>query len=193
MIIDMVRHGQTDWNIQWRMQWSQNTSLNETWQLQATKLSVRLKDESYDTIYVSGLNRAIETMEEIKKHHSDTAVIIDSTLNERSGWDFEWSIESSVNWDDIPWNALEKRPPNWESISDHIERSKQFLERISTLQQDQILIVCHWGTLECIISLITSKKVTDIHPKNTAFYRFERKWDKYIILVENSDSHLLGN
>lgn len=64
----IIRHGQTDWNAEWRLQGQKNIPLNETGRQQARDNGVRLRDlmggrfEGYDFVS-SPLDRARETME----------------------------------------------------------------------------------------------------------------------------------
>lgn len=190
MIIDIVRHGQTNWNLEWKCQWQKNIPLNHTGIYQAKKISERLKHESYDKIYVSNLERAIQTMEEIKIYHSKTPLEIDSRLQERSCWNLEWSIEKDIDWSSIEWTWLEKCPLNGESINNHLSRTQNFINDLWNIKYKNILIVCHWGTLECVLNIFTWEDIWSTIPKNCAFYRFKKEKNHYSTLIKNSDSHL---
>ncbi len=62
-IFFLIRHGETDWNMQGRWQGHTDIALNAIGQAQAQRLAERLRDEDvrFDTIYSSDLKRAWET------------------------------------------------------------------------------------------------------------------------------------
>ena len=63
----IIRHGQTDWNAEWRLQGQQDIPLNDTGRAQATGNGLRLAELAGDlSVYdfvSSPLGRARETME----------------------------------------------------------------------------------------------------------------------------------
>src|SRR5688500_9075185 len=57
----LVRHGETDWNLERRVQGHSDRPLNDTGRRQAIELATALGDEPVDAIYSSDLVRAHET------------------------------------------------------------------------------------------------------------------------------------
>ncbi|WP_310603232.1 histidine phosphatase family protein [Anaerosporobacter sp.] len=70
MKIYLVRHGETDWNIERRFQGLEDIPLNETGKKQAKECAQALTSTSFEAIYSSPLQRAY-----------DTATIIADTIN----------------------------------------------------------------------------------------------------------------
>jgi broad specificity phosphatase PhoE len=57
----MVRHGETNWNLERRFQGHADTSLNDTGRAQAAELAESLAGEDLTVVYTSPLRRASET------------------------------------------------------------------------------------------------------------------------------------
>ena len=57
----LVRHGETDWNLQRRVQGHSDTPLNDNGRAQALALADTLDDVELDAVYASDLARAFET------------------------------------------------------------------------------------------------------------------------------------
>lgn len=63
MKIYLVRHGETDWNLQKRMQGQADNALNSTGEQQARIVADRLRKITFDAAFSSTLNRAAVTAE----------------------------------------------------------------------------------------------------------------------------------
>jgi len=57
----LVRHGQTDWNVQGKLQGHADIPLNNTGRAAAAGLSERIREIDFDVCFSSDLQRAIET------------------------------------------------------------------------------------------------------------------------------------
>lgn len=57
----LVRHGETEWNVQRRFQGQSDVSLSELGKLQAELIAERLAGQTIDAVYVSDLKRAWDT------------------------------------------------------------------------------------------------------------------------------------
>lgn len=67
-MIYLVRHGQTDWNIEHRIQGQTDVPLNATGRAQAVELSEKLSNFNIQKIISSDLSRAKETAEIINRN-----------------------------------------------------------------------------------------------------------------------------
>jgi broad specificity phosphatase PhoE len=67
MILYLIRHGETDWNLHKKFQGITDNPLNETGIKQAKKISAVIKKFDVDKIYASTLKRAQQTAEETSK------------------------------------------------------------------------------------------------------------------------------
>lgn len=82
----LVRHGQSQWNLENRFTGWQDVDITELGQQEARQAGIALKDETIDVAFTSKLIRAKHTLKIILNEtgKTDTPVIIDGALNERS-------------------------------------------------------------------------------------------------------------
>ncbi len=156
MNLFLIRHGQTNWNLEQRFQGQSDIPLNETGRKQAQALAERLAGEQFDAVYVSDLQRATETTRIICK----SEIITDSRLREVDFGDWE-----GLTYDEIKakhpetlaaWEAdiFKNAPPNGETLEGLSTRVQSLLDELRAKHEDQrILIVAHGGVLQTLICL----------------------------------------
>lgn len=168
----LVRHGETEWNRLFRYQGQSDIELNEPGVRQAQRVRDRLAREKIDFIYSSDMKRAVKTAEIIAKKQDTAGAICQSTLlREMDFGDFEgldWEemkgryphlLSDSQSWKN---RGPDMRAPNGESISDLVDRMRQFAEGLSGHgQQETVLIVAHGGPLQVLIC-----RLLDIGPEH---------------------------
>jgi len=152
----MVRHGQTDGNIQGLYQGRTDVDLNKVGREQAAKLAQRLSSEKIDCIYSSNLKRAVQTAEAVARPHG-MAVILRQDIREIDVGDLEGmtvdEIERKYGSQRELWENNNWCPPGGESLAQLNTRVSQFVEDI--LQKHEgttILVVAHGGTLRSLLS-----------------------------------------
>ena len=153
----LVRHGETDWNLEGRYQGQADLPLNERGREQAKLLAERLRGERIEAIYASDLSRAFETAkiiaevvgQEVKTLESlrevDTGVWTGLTLEE---------VESRYPRHLREWRAdpLGVKRLEGESYLELFERTIAATREIVEAHPDQtVLIVGHGGNMKCII------------------------------------------
>ena len=89
-MIYIVRHGQTDWNVEGRNQGRTDIELNETGIEQAKETAKKLEDKNFDLVFSSPLKRAYKTAQIICNNN----IILDSRLIERCNGDLEGKLKS---------------------------------------------------------------------------------------------------
>ncbi|MGM9986630.1 MAG: histidine phosphatase family protein [Bacillaceae bacterium] len=82
--ICLVRHGQTDWNFQGIIQGHEDIPLNDVGKKQAFDSALFLKNEKWDILIASPLQRAVETATIIGKEVGVTTVEMDERFIERN-------------------------------------------------------------------------------------------------------------
>ncbi len=152
-ILSLVRHGQTDWNLQHRIQGSTDIPLNETGRDQAHQSSRALAASHWDAIYTSPLLRAAETAEIIAQDLGLAAPKIDPRIVERSFGEVEGmtDTERSVN---FPVGSI---VPGAESREDLRKRGVAAINDIADAHPGQrVIVVAHGGVLGQILRHISN-------------------------------------
>jgi len=88
MLLYLIRHGETDWNVEGRCQGFSDSPLNETGRRQAEATARHLSDIKIDAIYSSSLERAHEMARIIARYHKVTVQPTDA-LRELNQGEFE--------------------------------------------------------------------------------------------------------
>lgn len=138
-----MRHGQTNYNVM-RLHNADpniNVCLTPDGIIEAKKVAEQLRNEPLDVIFVSELLRTKQTANYINKYH-DLPVIVDSRLNDiNSGFEGR-SIEEYHNKRDSSADAFTYRfSEDVESPEDVFKRTQGFLEYLTTLEYNNILVV----------------------------------------------------
>ena len=150
----VVRHGETDWNVERKMQGHVDIELNSNGIRQANALRDNLEKQNYniDLIISSPLKRAKKTAEiisngKIKIIYSDK--IVERGFGELEGAKIEKSKEATINdLYDINYHGSIK---GLESLSDLCERTSEFLNEVKEKYNDKnVMIVTHGGTIRAI-------------------------------------------
>ncbi len=163
----LLRHGQTDWNIQGLYQGHTDIPLNQTGREQAEQAAVELKDTPFDIVYCSDLTRARQTAEAVLKFHPEVPIIIDQRLRERNFGDLEGAnyrrdILNQPIYTEIKANPSTFRFPNGESLVDVRERAETIYEEILKNHPDEtVLIVSHGSFLAVLSTIINGDQLSE--------------------------------
>lgn len=180
MKIYLVRHGETEWNKEYRLQGQADTRLNDYGRELAQITAEALKDIPFDVIYHSPLNRAEETAVILKQSRT-IDIIADERIKEMSFGTAEGCHILSIknNPEDPMYNFLKHPgdyipPENGERFEDVAARSAEFMkETILPLEgkYQNVLIVAHGAVNRTILNAIAGIPVSDfwnIRLKNCA-------------------------
>jgi broad specificity phosphatase PhoE len=143
-----VRHGRTEWNAVGRMQGQLNSRLDECGRAQAAVHGRLLATFDVDAIFVSTLDRALQTAAIIRRY-VDLDARADARIMERNcgEWSGHLLTEVGENWP-REWAALEADPyhyrgPGCENFPDMFARIRPFIEERLAEPACNIAIVSH--------------------------------------------------
>lgn len=141
MNIYVLRHGQTDYNIEGKFQGQIDIKMNENGEKQTDNVAIELNKIHFDIIFCSPLSRTIGTAKKIKNEN----IKIDKRIIERSFG----TLEGKYGIPDFEEN-IEKY--SIESIEKVKLRVNSFLNEIleEYKNQENILIVTHEGIAQVI-------------------------------------------
>jgi probable phosphoglycerate mutase len=149
LVLYVIRHGETDFNVQGRYAGSTDVPLNDNGFIQAKELAVKLRDIQFDIIISSPLLRARQTAEVVQKYFQKPLLIIDQFAERNVGvYEGLTREEAKSQYPDL-WSRECTRQPDDAPTGG--ETIRQFDMRItSALKQlnekypnDKILLVCH--------------------------------------------------
>ena len=154
----LVRHGQTDWNLEGRYQGQSDVPLNAAGIAQAQALARRLKDEHFDAAYSSDLSRARDTALAISAVHGGLAVNIDPRLREINQGRWEGVQVEKIReryaglWLARQTDPVSVRPPGGETVGEVYQRVRAALDEIAVrYPEGSVLIVSHGLALATIL------------------------------------------
>ena len=151
-ILGLLRHGQTDWNIDLRLQGSTDIPLNETGKAQAVAAAEVLQPEDWHVVIASPLSRARDTAEIVANKLGMRVVIVPELI--------ERSFGTAEGLDHASWRKLyESHVPieGLESLEDLRARTNLLLDLIANEYSGQrVLAVSHGAFIRKVLTIITS-------------------------------------
>ena len=160
----LIRHGQTDWNLEGRYQGQSDVPLNSAGITQAQELARLLKEHTFSAIYSSDLLRAKETAE-IVAAPLGLSVNLDVRLREINQGEWEGQLVGVIKaryadlWDQRIVDPAGVRPPGGETVGEVAIRVYTALDEISKLYPTgNVLIASHGLALATVMC-----KVQGVH------------------------------
>jgi len=184
-MIYLVRHGQTDWNVEHRTQGHLDIPLNETGRNEAEMCKKQLSHIKIDKIISSDLSRAKETAAIINENFM-LSITYDSRIRELNFGDLQGVLAKDIS--EKHWYLLNHEPHkiHAEPLVDVYKRMKSFFDEID--MDKNVLVVGHGGTVRMAMYLshnLPSFNQEDFERiclgfkiKNTEIF----KWDKEHLL-----------
>jgi uncharacterized phosphatase len=153
--ICLLRHGETDWNLQRRIQGITDIPLNARGRSQAHAAAEHLAKGKWDYLYSSPLGRALNTAEIIGAQVGISKIHQDPRLQERCFGEAE-GVAIEVYRADMDRDAIAGLEP-WEAV---MARGFEAIEQLVLLHPgSSILAVSHGGLIRSILKLIGEQEI----------------------------------
>jgi len=165
MAIYIVRHGQTDFNIQGRYLGRTDLSLNLTGRQQAERLIEKVKDLNVDFIFSSPLKRTIETAEIIRS--DGYSIIVDPHFIERASGVYEGLTkeEAREKFPDLYKKNITRifnnAPTNGETIQEVQDRVFDGLDKIKKNYNNRNIIIVTHGFVSKVINKYFNQQILE--------------------------------
>lgn len=147
--IVLIRHGETDWNVDGRYQGQADPPLNEKGYKQAELLVEKLRVFEFDILYTSPLKRAKQTAKVIAENYS-LPIVDEPRFMEINQGEWQTQLRADIKrtypelfskWETKPWEVT---PPNGEHLLEVKERVLAGLNDVLMMHpQKMIGIVTH--------------------------------------------------
>ncbi len=185
----LIRHGQTDWNIEGRWQGTIPTGLNDIGRSQARALAAYLAHRQIGSIYSSHLPRAFDTAKAI----GDTIGIIPQT-DERLQ-EFNLGVFQGLTRDEIKlrypnehrdfendyWNYVVANGESRRALQNRAHDVFQHI--VATATGPEVAIVSHGGTIRMLLLRLFegAAELNHFHVENTSLTTLVREKDDWCL------------
>ena len=168
--IILVRHGETNWNLEGRFQGQIDIPLNENGIKQAEAARIFLNSIKIDKAYSSSLQRPKQTAEKILESYTNIKIKLENQLIEigHGLWEGKLEKEISEEWTELlqAWknNPEAVKMPSGESIKDVWKRSIKCWNEISKSikSTETVLVVAHDAVNKTILCHLLGLEYSDI-------------------------------
>jgi 2,3-bisphosphoglycerate-dependent phosphoglycerate mutase len=172
-LLVIVRHGQSQWNVENRFTGETDVPLTDAGRLEAKHAGEKLKGIIFTRAFTSILSRAEETLQIILKEINQTniPVVYNKSLDERNYGDLQGlnKAETAKKYGDAQvelWRrSYDVQPPNGESLKDTAARVIPYYQ--TTIepylkQNENILIAAHGNSLRALMMHLENISPADI-------------------------------
>lgn len=164
--ICLIRHGETDWNVEKRIQGHTDVPLNATGRAQALAMAFNAAHRRFDAIYSSDLQRAVDTARALAQRE-DQDVRLVPALRERHFGIFQGltAAEGAARHPAAYAHYLARDPDydfeTGESLRGFAGRVAEAMARLVKCHGGQtIAAVCHSGVLDVVYRRATGRPLT---------------------------------
>lgn len=198
MDLYVIRHGQSETNVDRRFGGWAQVSLTEKGMDQARQTHEKLKEITFDRIISSDLLRAKQTTELVFPGCAYTEdarlreVSVGAVLERRS------RTECLEQYGEPLQNAMKNRDFTafgGESTGDQMKRLAEFMDDLAGISDDErIAVVCHEGSIYCMLCYVLGAYVEYRHVEagNASFSRFRCQNGVWKMVSWNEGMHLRG-
>jgi alpha-ribazole phosphatase len=155
----IVRHGESEWNRINRYQGQADVALSDLGKRQAEALAQRLRNEKFDAIFASPLQRARHTAEAIHAYHPDVPFYAEPAIMEINHglWEGKYYHEIVAEYGDglREWREHPTRAqmPGGESFSNILKRVLDFKDSLCKNYADKTVLV---STHDVVVKILVA-------------------------------------
>lgn len=196
----LIRHGETDWNVQRRYQGHKDTSLNDNGRQQARRMAARLQGQHIDAVYTSDLKRAYETARLLCEPLGITPTpeprLREMRFGIIEGLTFDEARAAHAAMLDA-WLADPNQPPtDGEPLDAFVGRLRDLLADVQHRHDGQtVLLVSHGGSLQEIIRMalhMPPEGRWSFKLENTSLTELHLTGEQSVLVRLNDTCHLNG-
>ena len=195
----LVRHGQTDWNVNGRYMGWMDENLNQEGVQQAERLAQRLDWWPISAVYSSPLKRAVRTADIVAKPHSIAVQTIEELGEMRIGaWEGMFAGDIAAKYPEL-WKTWRTNPgdfrmPGGESLGEVCERAiRAFGVIMDESEGKMVLAVTHDVVVKLLVAHCLGVSLNiyrRLEVGNASITVMERDGVKLRLRVLNDTSHL---
>jgi broad specificity phosphatase PhoE len=201
MDILLIRHGETQYNIEHRIYGHAQIPLTTRGRMQAATVGNRLKHTPLRAIYSSDLVRAFDTAQSIASHHR-LDVHTDQRFREVNVGEWEHMTEAEVAVNYASEYAHFCKYPgeaSYKGGESFVEVQRRAWSALNTCianhqHDDTVCIVCHAGTISVIVCAVLQLNINH-HPRlrldNCAITRLVANSDGIALATLNDNTHAI--
>jgi len=156
----IIRHGETDWNLEGRTQGAADVPLNEQGRRQARCVAAYLARQRWEAIYSSPLSRAFETAQIIAEAAELAPIHKDPRLAERDFGEAEgmdvYERRARFRWGDIP------GAESWERVAERGLAAA--LDIVHANPDARVLTVAHGGLIGGLLAELSGGELRPGRP-----------------------------
>ena len=196
--IVLVRHGETDWNVEEVFRGRIDIELNETGMKQAELLAEYLKDLRIAAIYSSPLKRAQKTAEMIASYHNlDVEIapgLIDFDFGKWQGLSHQ-AVKDRYKEPYAEWikNPQRVKMPAGESLDDVRRRATSVVDSVVARYEGTVVLVSHRvvnKVLICALLGLDNSHFWNIRQDTGGITTFTYQNERFILTKHNDTSFL---
>ena len=160
--ICLVRHGETDWNVERRIQGQTDSRLNARGRAQAQAMGRLLQDCAWDAIISSDLMRARETAAIISNSKAGRVELREDLRERRYGVFQGLTYPDAARRYPLMYERFHQRDPNenfngGESLAEFCQRVTTALSAIAAKHDGKtVLLIAHGGVLDIAYRMVTA-------------------------------------
>ncbi|MFU8795391.1 MAG: alpha-ribazole phosphatase [Dethiobacteria bacterium] len=200
MEIYLIRHGETESNLQRRYQGWTESPLSDNGLRQAEKVGFFLAEKNIEALYCSDLNRALHTARVIGAGSGIkpqiTPLLREIHFGQWEGMTFDeieaaWGAMIS-EWIDDPFH---KAAPGGETLKEVCERMQSFLIRMQEIYPDgkRIAVVSHGGSIRALLYSVLgldTKSFWELKIDNASVSLIRLEGGRFKVVYYNRNHHL---